>query len=131
MTFVQAFIREVEANYTGGIPIYFGTANAPPRPFIAILIVPPNDETPEMLNEDQGDGGNVTLQFSLADDSFPAAYNAIEALKNTVQLIRGRIGTSPDEFYVEANRTGGVLDLDAGLGSWSALFETPLKWSRV
>lgn len=131
MTFVQAFIQSVEAEYTGGVPLYFGTANVPPRPYVAILIVPPNDETPERLCDEQGEGGEVTLQWSLADDSFPAAYNALEELKVVVQGIRGVIGSVPDEFRVESNRTGGVQSFDASLGTWSAIIESPLQWSRV
>jgi hypothetical protein len=131
MTFIQAFIQEVEAEYAGGVPIYFGTANVPPRPYIAVLIVPPNDETPDLMCDDQGDGGTVTLQWSLAAESFPAAYNALESLKTIVQAIRGKIGSAPDEFYVEANRTGGVQNFDASLGTWSAIIESPLQWSRV
>jgi hypothetical protein len=131
LTFVQAFIKEVEANYAGGVPISFGTANAPPVPFIAVIIVPPADEDGFMLCDDQGDGGTVTLQWSLAAHDFPSAYNALETLKQIVQPIRGKIGSAPDEYYVEANRTGGITSLDAALGSWSALFESPLQWSRV
>lgn len=130
-TFVQAFIREVESQYTGDVPLYFGTANAPPRPFIAVLVVPPADETPDRLCLDQGDGGSVTLQWSLAAESFPAAYNALEELKAIVQSIRGTIGTAPDEYRVDSNRTTGVVNFDSQLGTWSAVFESPLMWSAV
>jgi len=131
MTFVQAFIRHVESEYTGGVPIYFGPANAPPRPFIAVLIVPPNDETPQLLVEDRGDGGDLTLQWSLAAGSFAAAYSALEELKDIVQSIRDVIGTAPDAYRVDVNRTEGVVNFDSALGTWSAIFESPLKWSRV
>ena len=131
MTFVKTFIQAVETAYTGGVPLYFGTANTPPLPFIAILIVPPNDETPDRLCQDQGDGGEVTLQWSLAAQDFPSAYDALETLKETVQAIRSTIGTAPDEYQVEANRTTGVVSFDAALGTWSALFESPLTWSKL
>jgi hypothetical protein len=130
-TFVKEFIREVESQYTGSVPLYFGTANAPPRPFIAVLIVPPNDETPDRLCLEQGEGGEVTLQWSLADESFPAAYNALEELKEVVQSIRGTIGTVPNQYRVDANRTGGVLSFDSQLGTWAAVFESPLMWSAI
>lgn len=130
-TFVQQFVRQVESEYTGSVPLYFGTANAPPRPFIAVLIVPPADETPERFCLEQGEGGEVTLQWSLAAESFPAAYNALEELKDIVQSIRGVVGSAPDEYRVESNRTGGVVNFDSALGTWSAVFESPLMWSAI
>jgi hypothetical protein len=130
-TFVKEFIKEVESQYTGAVPLYFGTANAPPRPFIAVLIVPPADETPDRLCLEQGEGGAVTLQWSLAAESFPAAYNALEELKDIVQSIRGEIGTAPDTYRVESNRTEGVVNFDSALGTWSAVFESPLMWSAI
>lgn len=130
-TFVKEFIREVESQYAGSVPLYFGTANAPARPFIAVLIVPPADETPDRLCLEQGEGGAVTLQWSLAAESFPVAYNALEELKDIVQSIRGEIGAAPNLYRVESNRTEGVVNFDSQLGTWSAVFESPLMWSAI
>lgn len=132
MTFVQVFIQHIESLYTGDATLYFGQGpNDPTVPYVVILIVPPNVETPTTLCLDEGEGGTVTLQFSLAANSFQAAYNDLEELKNIVQMIRGKIGTTPNDYYVTANRTGGVTTFDASLGTWSALFECDVDWEVV
>lgn len=129
MTFAQAFFTEVASRYTGSLPLYFQQALSPTRPYCVMLIVPPAPETPNLMCEDQGDGGELNLQWSVASDSGQAAYNDLEAVKQAVQPIVGYIGTAPDRYNVIANRTGGVVSLDAQLGTWSAIFESVLAWS--
>lgn len=130
MTVFQAFVREVEANYAGGVPIYIGPADAPQNPFIAVLVVNPNNETPDNFGNDQGEGGELTMQWSLAAQNMAQAFDDLEVLKNVVQSIRGVIGTAPDSYWINANRTGGVTQFDAQLGTWSAVFDATITWTK-
>lgn len=130
MTFSQVFIQEVEEQYTGSVPFVFNTDTARAIPFIAAIIIPPNDELPSTFGA-YGDGGTVSIQFSLADRSPQVAYNALEELKVIVQKIRASIGTAPDSFYIDSNETSGVVPFDQSLGTWSAVFTSRLAWTRI
>lgn len=130
MTFLEALVAEIEAEWTGAT-LYFQQPSGAKKPFIVLLIVPPNDETPEVFCRNMGEAGEISLQWSYAADSAQATYTELEAFKNLVQGIRGLIGTAPDEYRISANRTGGVQSFDAQLGTWSAIVESTIRWHRV
>lgn len=128
MTFITAFVRTIQAAWTGTSQLAFGIGDAAKKPYVVILVVPPNNETPDVLCRAQGEGGEVTLQFSCAADSTQQAVSELEALKAIVRAIRGLITVDATSYRISENRCTGVADFDASLGTWSAIFEATVKW---
>lgn len=129
MTFLETFVTEVSASWTGAT-LSFAQPSGPQKPYIVILIVPPNSESPPVFAEDEGEGGELRLQFSCAADSAQEALAELEALKTVVRGVRGLIGTGT-MYRVSANTCTGVQSFDAALGTWSAIFETIVVWSKT
>ena len=133
MSFALTFFEKVVTDYQlagGTVPLYFGQASNPARPFAVMLLVTPAVEQPTNLSSDQGEGGELRLQFSLAADSALESYKALDTLKSVVQSIRGPIGVDPDDYIVWGNDTQGVVNQDAQLGGWSAIFESIIWWDK-
>ena len=130
MTFIEVYIRQIESLWSGAT-LYFPQPSGPANPFIVALIVPPNNETPLVLCEDQGEGGAIEIQFSCAADSGIEAMSELEDLKTIVRGIRGVIGTAPNSYRISENRCTGVQSFDASLGTWSAIFEDSVQWDKV
>jgi hypothetical protein len=133
VTFATALFDEIVARYQlagGTVPLYFAQPSGPSRPFAVMLIVPPNVELPTELCADQGDGGELRIQMSLAADSPIDSYSQLEAIKDVVQDLRGVIGTAPDQYRIYGNDTQGVVNQDAALGGWSSIFEAIFMWDK-
>lgn len=130
MSFLSTFLLEVADSWTGAT-LSFGQPSGPTKPYIVALVVPPNLETPQVFAEEQGEGGELTLQFSCAADSPQEALSQLQALTTVVRGIRGLIGTSPDQYRVSANRCSGVQSFSASLGTWSAIFDCTVVWSAT
>lgn len=133
MSFATTLFERIVSDYQlagGTVPLYFGQADGPSRPFAVMLLVSPNDETPTNLSSDIGDGGEIRIQFSLAADSAIESYASLETLKSTVQQLRGFIGTSPNGYWIWGNDTQGVVQQDVALGGWSAIFESTIMWDK-
>lgn len=130
MTFLNTYLTEAATDWTGAT-LSFGQPTGPQKPFVVILVVPPNSETPVVMCEAEGEGGTLRLQFSCAADSVQEAIAELEALKTKVRAIRGLIGTAPDQYRVTESRCSGVQQFEASLGTWSAIFETTIQWSAT
>ena len=128
MSFLSTFVREIASSWSGAT-LSFGQPSGPTKPYIVILVVPPNSETPQVFAEDEGDGGELVLQFSCAADSPQEALNELESLKAVVRAIRGLIGS--DDYRISANRCTGVQQFDASLGTWQATFDSTVVWSAT
>jgi hypothetical protein len=129
MSFLETFILEISSSWTGAT-LSFAQPSGPQKPYIVILIVPPTSETPLVFEEEEGEGGELQLQFSCAADSPQEALSELEALKTVVRAVRGLIGTAP-QYRVSANRCSGVQSFDASLGTWQAIFEATVQWSET
>lgn len=133
MSFAQVFFDEVVSRYQaagGTVPLYFNQADRPTRPFCVVLIVGPATETPAVLCRDTGEGGELTLQFSLAADAAITAYSTLVAIKDITQRIKGLIGPVGNRYRIYGNQTDGVTAQDAQLGGWSCTFDTTVWWDQ-
>lgn len=128
-TFIQALNLDINTNW-GTVPVYFGTPQEKRGEFVVMLIVNAG-ERPDVLCEDQGEAGQVDLQFSGVAASEQAAYNLLESLKNYVQSIAGQLTVDSDTFQVNENITDGVRGFDASLGAWQAIFESRFAWHEI
>lgn len=131
-TFVQALVNDIEVNWAtpGCHTIYFGTPQEASGEFVVALIVVPQ-ERPQVLCEDQGESGELGMQFSGVAASAQEAYNLLENLKDYVQSIIGQIVLDDDTFQVNGNWTDGVRGFDAALSTWQAIFESRIMWHEV
>jgi len=133
MSVAKVLFETVVAAYQtagGTIPLWFGIAAGTRRPFGVLLIVPTNSETPTTFSGDEGEGGSLQCQWSIADDSSLRAYDEAELLKTVVQQTLGIIGTAPNQYRIYGNTTEGVTQGDAGLGGWSSIFESTILWDK-
>lgn len=127
MTFIQSLITELEGLWSE-CNLYFETPAGATKPYIVMNIVAPGEQ-PDVFCEDQGDAGDVLLQFSGAASSSQATYNLLERFKNVVQAISGTVTHGTPSYRITQNVTDGVRGFDAGLNTWQAIFEARFRWA--
>lgn len=137
----QVLYDYILTNFTFTGDFVFGSAEGSDPPYIVMLKVT-DLERPEVLCESQGDSGRALFQFSAyaGGAEQTAATNAaetvvyLEAFKNQMKLLKGNIGTSPDDYHIWENKTGGVRLLGEGAsttGIWGAFFELEIWWRKL
>jgi hypothetical protein len=129
MTFAQVLVDSIAAVWTTA-PVYWGIPERVAKPYVVALIVNPAEQAP-VLCEDQGDSGELLIQFSGVAETDQGAYNMLESLKAYVQTLGGLIAYDGNAYRIMANTTDGVRQFDAGIGTWQCLFESTLAWKRV
>lgn len=131
-TFAQAMVNDIEVNWAtpGCHTIYWGIPQQKSGEFVVALIVTPQ-ERPQALCENQGEAGQLDMQFSGVAASSQEAYNLLENLKGYVKDIAGQLVLNTNTFQVNGNWTEGVRQLDAALNTWDAIFESRIMWHEV
>jgi hypothetical protein len=135
----ETFFEYIRDNLSLAGTFHYGSARGATPPYY-ILNKISDPERPVVLCEDQGDTGQALFQFSAYAGGEGTVSNAanhivfLEALKIQVNQIRGVIGTSPDDYTIWFNNTGGVRLLGNGtniLDVWGAMFETTIWWKKL
>lgn len=101
-----------------------------------------DEERPETLCDFQGDTGRATFQFdfyyggNLTTGGVNAHDTLVmgEAFKNQFKLVRGVIGSPPNDYRIENNITQGVRLLGEGgqtQVTWGAFFEAEIWWTKL
>ncbi len=137
----KALYNHILNNFTLTGDFVFGSAEGSTPPYIVMFKVE-DLERPEVLCEDQGESGRAIFQFSAYGGGVNsgAASNAattiefLEAFKIQLQALKGNIGSSPDNYHIWENQTGGVRILGEGnnsLSIWGAFCESQIWWRKL
>ncbi len=119
----------------------YGSAEGETSPYIVMFKVE-DLERPEVLCESQGESGRALFQYSAytGGAASSTASNAaetvvfLEAFKTQLQSLKGDIGSSPNDYHIWENKTGGVKLLGEGVNSldiWGAMIESEIWWRKL
>lgn len=119
--------------------LFYGSAESATPPY-AVMFKVNDPERRITLCDVQGGAGEALFQFSgyaggegIAADGL-STVQYLETIKDQVKDVKGVIGTSPNDYRIWHNQTGGVRIINDGFNSlqrWGAIFETLIRWEKI
>lgn len=124
---VDELYTYISSNFTD-FDVFFVSAEAESVKPYAVMLPVDDPEQNFVMCLEQGEEGDLLLQFSGVAESNAYCYGIMNKLKEFISSLKGIILPS---YMIWSNLTEGVkMVQESSLNVWTGLFETQLKWTK-